>query len=91
LDGLEGTRLAISLGKIMAASAVMAAGAWAVERGMHTILPGTDLTIRILHVGSSIAVGLVVLAVSAHMLNITEFGDARRLVLARVRRTARPE
>jgi hypothetical protein len=42
-------------------------------------------------VGSSIAVGLVVLAVSAHMLNITEFGDARRLVLARVRRTARPE
>jgi peptidoglycan biosynthesis protein MviN/MurJ (putative lipid II flippase) len=82
--------LAISLGKIMAASAVMAASAWAVERGMHTILPGTDLTMRILQVGSSIVVSLVVLAVSAHMLAITEFGDARRLVLAKLRQTARP-
>jgi putative peptidoglycan lipid II flippase len=87
LDGLEGTRLSISLGKIMVASTVMAMSAWAVERGMHTIAPGIDLTARILQVGSSIAVSLVVLAGSAHLLGIAEFGDARRLVLARLRRT----
>lgn len=86
LDGLEGTRLSISLGKIMIASTVMALSAWAIERGMHRIVPGTDLAARILQVGSSIAVSLIVLAASAHLLGITEFGDARRLVLAKFRR-----
>jgi putative peptidoglycan lipid II flippase len=87
LDGLEGTRLSISLGKIMAASSVMALSAWAIERGMHVIVPGTDLTARIVQVGSSIAASLIVLGVSAHMLRITEFGDARRLVLSKFRRS----
>ena len=86
LDGLEGTRLSISLGKIMMASTVMALSAWAIERGMHMIVPGTDLAARILQVGSSIAVSLIVLAASAHLLRITEFDDARRLVLAKFRR-----
>ncbi len=86
LDGLEGTRLSISLGKIMVASTIMALSAWAVERGMHMIVPGTDLAARILQVGSSIAVSLIVLAASAHALRIAEFGDARRLVLAKFRR-----
>jgi putative peptidoglycan lipid II flippase len=86
LDGLEGTRLSISLGKIMMASTVMALSAWAIERGMHIIVPGTDLAARILQVGSSIAVSLIVLAASAHFLRITEFDDARRLVLAKFRR-----
>lgn len=86
LDGLEGTRLSISFGKILAASTVMAFGAWALERGMHVIVPGVDLTSRIVQVGSSIAVSLIMLAASAHVLRIAEFGDARRMVLARFRR-----
>ena len=88
LDGLEGTRLSISLAKIVVASTVMALSAWAIERGMHAIAPGTDLTARILQVGLSIAASLIVLAASAHALRITEFGDARRLVLAKFRRAA---
>ncbi|MGH9146820.1 MAG: murein biosynthesis integral membrane protein MurJ [Vicinamibacterales bacterium] len=86
LDGLEGTRLSISLGKIMVAATVMALSAWAIERGMHSIVPGTDLASRILQVGSSIAASLIVLAASAHALRITEFGDARRLMVAKFRR-----
>jgi putative peptidoglycan lipid II flippase len=88
LGGLEGTTLAISLGKILIASAVMALSAWAIERGMHTIVPGTNLGARSLQVGSSIAASLVVLAASAHALQITEFGDARRIVSATLRRAA---
>ncbi len=90
LDGLEGTRLSISLGKIMMASTVMALSAWAIERGMHMIVPGTDLAARIVQVGSSIAVSLIVLAASAHLLRITEFDDARRLVLTKFRRVPEP-
>jgi putative peptidoglycan lipid II flippase len=86
LDGLEGTRLSISLAKIMVAATVMALSAWAIERGMHSIVPGTDLASRILQVGSSIAASLIVLAASAHALRITEFGDARRLMVAKFRR-----
>jgi putative peptidoglycan lipid II flippase len=88
LDGLEGTTLAISLGKILIASTVMALSAWAVERGMHTIVPGTNLGARSVQVGSSIAASLVMLAASAHALQITEFGDARRIVSATLRRAA---
>jgi putative peptidoglycan lipid II flippase len=87
LDGLEGTRLLIALGKITVASGVMALSAWAIERAMHTMVPGTDLVARIVQVGSSIGASLVVLAGTAHLLRITEFGDARRVVFARWQRT----
>jgi putative peptidoglycan lipid II flippase len=86
LGGLEGRRTAVALGKILIAAAAMAASAWAIERALGRLMPDPGTLARAGALGAAIAGGLVVLGAGAHLLHISEFDDARRLVLARFRR-----
>lgn len=90
LDGLDGWRTAVALVKITIASAVMAAAAWAAERGLDVVLPGGSTLTRLLRLATAIGLALVVLAGSAHLLRIDEFHEARRRVLARLRAVPPP-
>lgn len=85
LGGLEGPRTATALVKITAASTLMAAAAWAAERGLHHVVSGTSTLARAGTIGVAIGVALLVLAASAHILHIDEFREAKRRLLARVR------
>jgi len=90
LGGLEGARTAAALGKILLAAAAMAVSAWTIERAVAPMMPGAGTPARAIGVGLAIGGGLLVLALTAHLLDIAEFRDARRLVLSRFRRGGGP-
>jgi len=79
----------VALLKILAASALMAATAVATERQVALWLAPRELVSQVLAVGSAIAVGLVVLAMSARVLGIEELDEALSRVAARLGRTGR--
>ena len=86
--GLESTQIALTFGKIMAAAGVMAVSAWAVERMLRVLAPGTGTVAYALQVGAAVGAGLIVLGASAHALRIAEFAELRRTVRMRRRRAA---
>jgi hypothetical protein len=65
---------------------LMAAAAWATDVWITAFLPGTELALRVARVGIAIGVAMAVLAASATVLRVTEFEDARDLVIGRIRR-----
>jgi putative peptidoglycan lipid II flippase len=88
LGGLEGGRIAVALGKITVASAIMGAAAWYTAQWLAVALPGPGELFKLLRVGIAIGVALGVLAASAKLLRIAEFDEAfskvtRRLLPAR--------
>ncbi len=83
LGGLDGRRVAISLAKISAASTLMGFAAYFTLQGLSSVMPGNGELARVLRVGGSIAVALLVLAASARLLRIQEFTEATSRVLAR--------
>ncbi|MGE5200136.1 MAG: murein biosynthesis integral membrane protein MurJ [Rhodospirillaceae bacterium] len=85
LDGIDGRRVAASFARIGAASIVMGLAAWATDAAVAAWLPERTVPVMALRVGSSIAVALLVLDRTAHILRAQEFNEARALVLARVR------
>ena len=89
LGGLEERQVGVALLKILAASALMAATAVATERQVALWLAPRELVSQVLAVGSAIAVGLVVLAMSARVLGIEELDEALSRVAARLGRTGR--
>lgn len=89
LGGIEGRRVTVTLVKIVIASLVMAAAAWATDVWLVQLFPGTTIAIQGLRVAGSILVALVVLALAATVLRIHEFEEARDMVLNRFRRMAR--
>ncbi len=86
LDGLEGSRIAAAMVRVMAASLAMAAAAWGSHELLTAWLPGHSLLVQVVRLGSSIGLALVTLAVAAQVLRIPEFGEARDMVLGRLRR-----
>jgi len=76
LGGLEGRRVAIAAAKIVIASAVMAAAAYAVHLRLTAWVPGEMIFARVARVGTAIVVALLVLAASARLLRIEEFDEA---------------
>ncbi len=86
LDGLEGSRIAASFMKVMAASAVMGAVTWIVHEVMIGILPGESLVLQIVRLLVTISLSLATLGGMAQVLRIREFGEARDLILGRLRR-----
>lgn len=84
LDGLEGRRTAIALIKIVAASVSMGAAAYSMAVWLDTALPGIGFLWKAIRLFSSIAIGIVVLVVSARVLRIAEFDEAFKRVLRRV-------
>jgi putative peptidoglycan lipid II flippase len=88
IDGLEGSRIAASLARVLAASAVMSAVTWASYALMERLLPGGALLLQIVRLLVTIAVSLAALAGTAQLLRIREFAEARDLVIGRLRRMA---
>lgn len=91
IDGLDGRRTALAFLKILVASAVMAAGAWATSQALLTPLPSAVLVrghvdlYLCARLGLSIAAGVLLLAVAARLLRIAEFDEALRRVASRLR------
>jgi putative peptidoglycan lipid II flippase len=84
LGGLDGRRVAVAFGKVLLASAVMAAAAFAAERGLAALFPGHGLAAKCVRVTGGIAAGVGVLAAAAKVLRIAEFDEALRAVLVKV-------
>jgi putative peptidoglycan lipid II flippase len=89
LGGIDGRRIAASFARIAAASAVMGLAAWATDAALAAWLTSRSTAVMALRVGSSIAVGLLVLDVSARAVRAQEFIEARAMVIGRVRQLAR--
>jgi peptidoglycan biosynthesis protein MviN/MurJ (putative lipid II flippase) len=86
LQGIEGTRIAWSFAKVAVASAVMGAVTFAVDSAMLTILPGDSLTMQIVRLGITITMSMAALIATAQLLRIQEYGEARDLILGRLKR-----
>jgi putative peptidoglycan lipid II flippase len=90
LDGLEARRIWIAFGKIAAASTVMGAAAWGIDRALQGPWPAHALVVRHLDVylalrlAASVAIGVAVLAGTARLLRIDEFDEALRRLAARL-------
>jgi putative peptidoglycan lipid II flippase len=84
LGGLDGRRVGVAFTKVLAASVVMAAAAWACEHWLAVALPGEATLVKLVRVGCAILAGLATLAAAARLLRIAEFDEALRAVLARL-------
>jgi putative peptidoglycan lipid II flippase len=86
LGGLHERRLATTFVRIALASAAMGAAALLTDRVGAAVLPGSNIVIQTLRLGTTIGTALVVLAVTARMLQIREFTEAFTMVTQRIRR-----
>jgi putative peptidoglycan lipid II flippase len=78
LGSLEGGRTLTAAAKIAAASAAMAFAAYYAERFLHVPFGGPQLIQQAIRVFGAIGIGMVVLALSAHLLRIEEFAQIKR-------------
>jgi peptidoglycan biosynthesis protein MviN/MurJ (putative lipid II flippase) len=86
LHGIDGSRIAASFLKVMVASAVMGAVTWSVHEVMIGMLPGASLVLQMVRLLVTITLSLATLAAVAQVLRIQEFGEARDLILGRLKR-----
>jgi putative peptidoglycan lipid II flippase len=86
LHGIDGSRIAASFLKVMVASAVMGAVTWSAHEVMIGMLPGETLMLQIVRLLVTITLSLATLAGVAQALRIQEFGEARDLILGRLKR-----
>jgi putative peptidoglycan lipid II flippase len=86
LAGLEGGRVLASMLKIVVASALMGAAAYAVDAWLPALLPGNGLVPQVIRLGTAIGAALLVLALAAHLLHIREFRRGTALLTRRLSR-----
>jgi hypothetical protein len=72
-----------SLAKILAASLVMAAAAWATEHYLQIAWPAEHALARLVRVGLAVGAGLGTLAIMARLLRLHEFETAFGRVMSR--------
>jgi putative peptidoglycan lipid II flippase len=84
LHGIEGVRLMATFAKTLAAAVAMAVAASLVDHLMAALIPGDAAAIRALRVASAIGGALLVLALGARLLRISEFDEARRTIVRRL-------
>jgi putative peptidoglycan lipid II flippase len=89
LGGLNGTRLAGSLARIVAASLVMGVAAAFTARQLESWVTGATLLAQLVRLTTTIGVALGVLAAAATVLKIREFREGTAVVAARFRRRRR--
>jgi putative peptidoglycan lipid II flippase len=82
IGGVDGSRIALSFAKIVAASALMGVAGYFTEQGLHDALPGDALLTRLVRVGGAIGASLATLALAAWTLRIHEFRAAMARVLS---------
>lgn len=88
IHGIEGSRLAASLARVAAASAVMGVASWLTLAAMTTALPGGALVLQMVRLLVTIMVSLATLAGVAQLLHISEFTEARDMIAGRLKRMA---
>ena len=86
LGGIEGGRVARAFGKITVASLAMGAAAYGSAAWLAGLTASEGGLGRLITVFGSIAIALLVLALSARLLRIEEFTEASRRVLQRFKR-----
>lgn len=86
VHGLHGARIASSLARVIAASAVMGAVTWAAHQAMLAVAPGESLAVQIVRMLATISAALLALTAMAQLLRIQEYGEARDMVLRRLKR-----
>ena len=86
LDGLEGGRVLGSMLRIVVASALMGAAAYATDAWLLAVVPGDGLIPQVIRLGASIGVALLVLALAAHVLHIREFRRGMAMLTRRLSR-----
>jgi putative peptidoglycan lipid II flippase len=83
LSGMEEGRIVITFTKILAASVVMGAIAYATVQLLAAALPGASTGARAIHVFAGIGAGVLALMATAKALRMEEFNQALALVLRR--------
>jgi putative peptidoglycan lipid II flippase len=86
LGGGDFPRILRTFVKTSIAAAVMGVAAYYAQAWLHTVFAAPHLTDRLIRVGGAIGVALAVLAGTAHLLKLEEFGVAMSRVLDRLRR-----
>jgi putative peptidoglycan lipid II flippase len=86
LDGLDGRRIAVSLGKILVASVLMGAASYFAAEWLADLLPSRAWIWKAVRVSLAIGAGVLVLMGSARLLAIAEFNDAVSSVTRRLGR-----
>ena len=75
---LEGGRLFSTFAKVTAAAAVMGAICWLVSQQIETVLGKTSLLARLIDVGVSIAIGILVFYITARIFKVGELDQMAR-------------
>jgi len=88
IHGIEGGRIARSFARVIVASAIMGAFTLGAHSTLVGIMPGDALTTQILRLGTTIVISMMVLIAAAQVLRIQEYGEARDLILGRLKRMA---
>jgi putative peptidoglycan lipid II flippase len=88
IQSLNGSRIAASFARVVVASAVMGAVTWGAHSTMVDVLPGATLLAQVSRLLVTIGISLVTLVAMAQLLRIQEYGEARDLVVGRLKRMA---
>jgi len=86
ISRIEGRRLARSLVKISLASTAMALCCWLISSQIASFAGNASLLMRIINLGASISVGVVVLYVACRLLRVEELEMAVTAVAGRLRK-----
>ncbi len=89
LHGVEGHRIASSLGRISVAAALMGAAAYAANLYLPRLIPGQGFWSDVPRLAITVTLALAVLAGAAHLLRIREFQRVTAMVMRRLRRPSR--
>jgi putative peptidoglycan lipid II flippase len=89
IGGIEGRRVAVTFAKVLTASVLMSAAAWATDLWAESRFPGSGVAVQAARVAVSISVAMAVLAAASAILRVAEFEEARDMVIGRLRRLAR--
>jgi putative peptidoglycan lipid II flippase len=89
IHGIEGSRIAGSFARVVAAAAVMGVVTAGVNWQLLSLMPGSGLTTQMMRLLTTITIALITLVAMAQMLRIPEYAEARDLVIGRFKRMAR--
>lgn len=85
INGIEGQKTAMTVGKILLASLVMGAACWAITGGISRYA-GTGFIIKVVNVMASVGIGAVIFYSTASLLGIEELRAATKALTRRFAR-----
>ncbi len=88
LNGLDGSRIVSSTARVIAATAIMGIVTWGTHIGLLHAVPGGSFVLQASRLLVTILLSLATLVAAAQVLRIQEFGEARDLIVGRIKRMA---